>query len=236
MRERAAARRRGVKDALGIPAAVPAAGMVGFGALAYESGLDVVLAAVCTAGIWALPGQIALIEMYVAGAPGLPTILAVMLTAARFLPMTIALVPVVRGPASSRVALYGAAQLLAMTTWAWTMRHSIDMPRPVRLSYYLGFAATCWAVSIAATVMGYYLAGSFPPIVRLGLVFLNPVYFLVLLVGEARTRLAAIALVCGALAGPFMHLIDPQWSVVLAGVAGGTVAYWIQRRSEARRG
>ena len=34
MQERALARRRGVKDALGIPAAVPAAGMVGFGALA----------------------------------------------------------------------------------------------------------------------------------------------------------------------------------------------------------
>lgn len=168
MQERTLARRRGMKDALGIPAAVPAAGMVGFGALAYESGLDVLLAMVCTAGIWALPGQIALVEMYVAGAPGLLTVTAIMLTAARFLPMTLALVPVVRGPASSCVRLYGAAQLLAMTTWAWTMRHSIAMPREIRLSYYLGFAATCWAVSIAATALGYYLAGTFPPIVRLG--------------------------------------------------------------------
>src|SRR5690606_8381219 len=115
-------------------AAVPAAGMVGFGALAYDSGVDVLLAAVCTAGIWALPGQVALIEMYIAGAPGAVTVLAVMLTAARFLPMTIALVPVVRGRSSSRASRYGAAQRLAMTTWAWTMRHSIEMPRELRLA------------------------------------------------------------------------------------------------------
>lgn len=236
IQERAVARRRGVKDALGIPAAVPAAGMVGFGALAYESGLGVLLAAACTAGIWALPGQIALVEMYLAGAPGAVTVLAVMLTAARFLPMTIALVPVVRGKASSRFILYGGAQLLAMTTWAWTMRHSIALPRETRLSYYLGFAVTCWGVSIAATIMGYYLAGSFPPIVRLGLVFLNPVYFLVLLIGEARTALAGTALFCGALAGPLMYLVDPQWSMLLAGIVGGTAAYFIQRRLEARRG
>lgn len=99
----AAARSMGARDALGVPAAVLAAGMLGFGALAFESGLNLVLAVACTAGIWALPGQIVLIEMHVAGAPGSLTVLAVV-----------------------------------------------------------------------------------PPLMRLGFVFLNPVYFVVLLVGEAR--------------------------------------------------
>lgn len=225
-----------MRDALGIPAAVPAAGMVGFGALAYEAGFDVFLAAVCTAGIWALPGQVALLEMYVAGAPGAVTVFAVMLTAARFLPMTMALVPIIRDPNGSSGTLYAAVQLLAMTTWAWTMRRSLDMPREGRLAYYIGFASTCWIVSIAATVMGYYLAGSFPPLVRLGLIFLNPVYFLVLMIVEARTTLAAAALVCGAIAGPLLYLVDPQWSVLSAGVVGGTAAYLIQRAVRARRG
>ncbi|HEV7803945.1 MAG TPA: branched-chain amino acid ABC transporter permease, partial [Burkholderiales bacterium] len=74
-----------MRDALGVPAAVLAAGMLGFGALAFESGLNLALALVCTAGIWALPGQIVLIEMHAAGAPGLLTVMAVMLTGTRFL-------------------------------------------------------------------------------------------------------------------------------------------------------
>ena len=85
------ARSAGVRDALGVPGAVIAAGMAGFGALAFESGLSLPLAVACTAGVWALPGQIVLVEMHFAGAPGALTVLAMMLTGARFLPMTIAL-------------------------------------------------------------------------------------------------------------------------------------------------
>ncbi len=218
-----------MRDALGVPAAVLAAGMLGFGALAFESGLNLALTLACTAGIWALPGQIVLIEMHGAGAPGLLTVVAVMLTATRFLPMAVSLMPVIDDPRHPRARVYVAAQLLAMTSWAWTMRRCGDMPREVRLSYFTGFAATCWVVSIAATGAGYFLAGSFPPLMRLGFVFLNPVYFVVLLIGDARTTLAIVALVCGAVAGPLLHLVNPQWSVMLGGVVGGTVAYFVQR-------
>lgn len=225
-----------MRDAFGVPAAVPAAGMLGFGALALESGLDVWLAMACTAGIWALPGQLVLIEMHLAGAPGALTLLAVMLTSARFLPMTVSLMPVIRGPGASGARAYAIAQLLSMTSWAWTMRRCADMPREARLSYFVGFAGTCWAAGIAATALGYFLAGSFPPLVRLGFVFLNPVYFFVLLIGDARTALAVTALVCGAIAGPLLHLINAEWSVLLAGIVGGTVAYVIQRSGVARHG
>ena len=210
--------------------------MLGFGALAFESGLSIWLAAACTAGIWALPGQVVLIEMYAAGAPGALTVLAVALTAARFLPMAVSLLPVVRDRSSPRASLYVAAQFLAMTSWAWTMRRCIGMPRAVRLSYFIGFAGTCWAVGVAATAAGFFLAGSFPPLMRLGFAFLNPVYFVVVLIGDARTVLTVSALVCGAIAGPLLHLADPQWSVLTAGLAGGTAAYLLQRAIGVRRG
>lgn len=223
-------------DAFGVPAAVVAAGMLGFGALALESGLNVWLAMACTAGIWALPGQLVLIEMHLAGAPGALTLLGVMLTSARFLPMTVSLMPVIREPGASRARAYATAQLLSMTSWAWTMRRCADMPREARLSYFVGFAGTCWAAGVAATALGYFLADSFPPLMRLGFVFLNPVYFFVLLIADARTALAVTALVCGAIAGPLLHLVNAQWSVLLAGIVGGTVAYFIQRSGGAGRG
>jgi predicted branched-subunit amino acid permease len=203
--------------------------MLGFGALAFASGFDVWLSIACSAGIWALPGQIVLIEMSLAGAPGVATVIAVMLTAARFFPMTLAFMPHVRDPQYNRLTVYGAAHLLSMTSWAWTMRRIPDMPRDERLAYFIGFAGTCWAVSIVATAAGYYLAGSFPPLLRLGFLFLNPLYLVVLLVGDARTALAFAALACGAIAGPLLHVVSPEWGVLLTGLVGGTVAYFVQR-------
>lgn len=203
--------------------------MLGFGALAFETGLSLALALACTGGIWALPGQIVLIEMYVSGAPGALTVLAVVLTGARFLPMAVSLMPVLNDPRHRRATVYAAAQLLAMTSWAWTMRRCADMPREDRLPYFIGFAGACWAVCLVATAAGFYLAGSFPPLLRLGFLFLSPVYFVVLLIGDARTPLGIVALLCGAVAGPLLHLVDPQWSVLSAGVIGGTAAYFVQR-------
>ena len=224
-----------MRDALGVPAAVLVAGMLGFGALAFDSGVSILLAAACTAGIWALPGQIVLLEMVIAGAPGPLTVLAVMLTGARFMPMAVSLMPVIRGRGHPRIRVYAAAQLISMTSWAWTMRRCADMPADVRLGYFIGVAGACWTVSIIATAVGYHLAGSFPPLMRLGFVFLNPVYFVVLLIGDARTALAVAALVCGAIAGPLFHHLNPQWSVMLAGVVGGTAAYLIERSWRRRR-
>jgi predicted branched-subunit amino acid permease len=82
---------------------------------------------------------------------------------------------------------------------------------------------------VVAAAAGFLVAGSIPPTVQLGLIFLSPVYFFVILVGEAKNRLTAVALACGAVAGPLCHLLTPQWGVLLAGVAGGTVAFLMQK-------
>jgi predicted branched-subunit amino acid permease len=220
----------GVRDAAGVPAAVLAAGMIGFGAFSLEYGFGIWLALACTAGIWALPGQVVLLEMLSSGAPGYLTLLVVALTGARFLPMTMALMPVIRRPGGSHWTVYVVAQLIAMTGWAWAMQRCPAMPQGERLPYFIGFAAACWAVSVVATAVGYWLAGWFPEPMRLGFVFLTPVYFFVILVGDVRTALAAWALACGAVAGPLFHLVSPQWSVLLSGLGGGTLAFLIQKR------
>ncbi len=219
----------GVRDASGVPAAVLAAGMIGFGAFSLEYGFSIWLALACTAGIWALPGQVVLLETISSGAPGYLTVFVVALTGARFLPMTMALMPIVRRPGGSHWTVYLVAQLIAMTGWAWAMQRCPAMPQAQRMPYFTGFAAACWLISITATAAGYWLAGSFPEPMRLGFVFLTPVYFFVILVGDVRTALAAWALACGAVAGPLIHLASPQWSVLLSGLGGGTLAYLIHR-------
>src|SRR3546814_1128796 len=73
----------GARHAVGVPALVIAASFVGFGSLCRESGFSIWLGLASTATGWALPGQIALVELYAIGASLAVILLAVGLTHAR---------------------------------------------------------------------------------------------------------------------------------------------------------
>jgi predicted branched-subunit amino acid permease len=224
-----AAFRTGMREALGVQAGVLAASYIGFGALAYSSGVSIWVVMASTITIWALPGQLALIEMWQIGAPVIAVVLAVMLTNARFLPMTVTLFPLLHSRSHARWTYYLAAQCVAMSIWVLCMRRCPEMPAEERLPFFAGLSAGLIAVSVGAGALGFLVADSIPAIMQIGLVFLAPVYFFVFLIVEVRSRLAAIAIACGGLAGPLFYMLTPQWSLLAAGFAGGTVAFAIHK-------
>ena len=231
-----AAFRAGVREALGAPAAVLGASYVGFGALVGSYGGPLWAIVLSTLTVWALPGQLVLIDMWQIGAPMIAVVLAVTLTNARFLPMALTLMPVLRDPSHPPFRYYLAAQFIAMTSWAVCMRRCPQLPGPARLHYLSGFSLVCMGVGAAASALGYLIGGFLPAWLRLGLVFVPTVYFFVILIGEVQGRRAATALACGAVAGPLFYLLTPQWSVLAAGLAGGTVAFLIHTPRFRRRG
>jgi predicted branched-subunit amino acid permease len=209
---------------------VLAAGYLGFGALANGSQFPFWAALVSTLTIFALPGQLAMLEMSIAGTVPALIVITVALTSARFLPMTVALLPMLRRPDRPGWRLFAAVHLLAMTGWAASMRRCPELPLEQRLPWFVGFALTNWLVSVVATAAGFALSAYLPPLVRQGLVFVGPLYFVLILTGETRTRQGVVALACGAVAGPLIHLAAPQWSVMLGGLVGGTLAWSLVRR------
>jgi predicted branched-subunit amino acid permease len=208
---------------------VLAAGYLGFGALANGSAFPLWAALSCTLTIFALPGQLALLEMSIAGSAPVMIVITVALTSARFLPMTVALLPMLREAGRPTWRIYAAVHLLAMTGWAASMRRCPELPHEQRLPWFVGFALTNWVACLVSTAAGYLLAESLPPLVRQGLVFVGPLYFVLILTGETRTRHGVVALACGAVAGPLVYLMAPQWSVLLGGLIGGTVAWSVLR-------
>lgn len=229
----------GAREALGVPAAVLGAGFLGYGSLAADAGYSIWMTLAATFAIWALPGQLVLMEMQAGGAAAVATVLAVSLSAARFFPMTLTLMPLMR--AGSRGRRIGhfllAAQLVSMTTWAVAMRrfNETDLQAAeLRWHYFLGFSAGCIASAALFAMVGQLLLVALPPLARFGLSLLTPLYFFVTLVGEARGRASITALVCGAATALALHTIAPGWSLLGAGFIGGTAAYLLQRH-HARR-
>ena len=230
----------GAREALGVPAAVLGAGFLGYGSLAADAGYPVYLTLLATFAIWALPGQLVLMEMQAAGAALVATMLAVSLSAARFFPMTLTLMPLMRRGSSARRLwqFLLVAQLVSMTTWAVAIRRFEDRDLEdleARWQYFIGFSAVCIGSAALCAVIGQLLIGALPPLARFGLALLTPLYFFVTLVGEARSKSSISALICGAGVALALHAVAPGWSLLGAGLIGGSAAFLLQR-SHARRG
>lgn len=219
----------GARLAVGVPAAVLGASYLGFGALVQQVDLAIWHALFSIATGWALPGQVALVELYADGASILAIAAAVALTNARLLPLAITLMPLLRAPGTPRWQHYLAAHWIAVTGWALAMRDCPAMPPVQRLPFFMGINLTLWTASMLGAGLGFALAGTVPGYVTLGLVFLNPVYFMLVVAGDVRGVARVLAAVLGAVAGPLLYLATPDWSLLLTGVGAGSLAYLIGR-------
>jgi predicted branched-subunit amino acid permease len=218
----------GVRDGRGAPAMVLFAGMVGFGAMGRTNGFDLWFTTATSFLMFALPGQIVMLEMILLGASSLTIALATSLTATRFVTMTATLFPMLHERDRNK-QLYAKVHLLAMTAWAVSLKEFQTIEPKHRLSYFVGLGILCWLISVPGTIVGFLIAGSVPMPITLGLIFINPLFFL-LTFTEIKVSGYRLAILLGSIAGPIFYLMDRDTSLLTAGLIGGTLAYWIDRR------
>jgi predicted branched-subunit amino acid permease len=210
--------------------------LLGIGSLARDAGFPAGAAVVSTLFIWASPAQ-AIFFVGLAAGTSLPAVgLAICLSSIRFLPMTLAILPLLRRPGQGLVTQVAAAHLVAITTWVEGLRRLPAMPVAERPPYFFGFALTCIGVSAAATYLGHVLGGALPLALAAGLLFLPPVFFSVSLVAGARSLGDWVAILLGfGLAPIFNVLLGRDFDLLAAGLVGGTAAYAADKLRRAPR-
>ena len=213
---------------MGAPVLVLFAGMVGFGAMGRTQGFDAWMTGLTSLLMFALPGQVVMLEMFISGSSLLAIGFAVTLTSTRFVTMVVTLFPQLHRRDRNPL-LYLWVHMLAMTAWAVSMREFPRMRAQHRLNYFIGLALPCWLISPLGTVLGYYVAGWVPTPVTLALVFINPLFFL-LTFTDVKPWGNRLAIGLGCLLGPFFFMLDADSSLLLTGLVGGTAAYLIDRR------
>jgi predicted branched-subunit amino acid permease len=186
--------------------------------------------------IWASPAQVILYGGLAAGV-ALPAIaIAVCLSSIRFLPMTIAILPLLRHPGQRLPVQLLAAHYVAVTVWVENMRRLPAIPPAERAAYYFGFANATLAVSCMLTGLGYVLAGAVPAPLAAGLLFLPPLFFALSLAAGSRTAADWSAPALGFLLTPLSTaLAGKDFDLLVTGVVGGTVAYGIRQARRAGR-
>jgi len=217
----------GMRDYAGGSAQAMAAAFVGFGATINDMGLSIWQGMTASGAMALMPAQMAMADLYHAGAGLAAILLAVAFISARLLPMTMALIPLLRVGKTRAPVLYAAVFPLASTSWAYSTRRCPDLPADQRLPYYLGFALSNLATIVAATALGFALASRLDTALTAGLVFVTPAFFMLLFIAESPHRAGLVALAIGAALAPPLYLLTPSWSVLLTGLAGGTAAFYL---------
>ena len=218
---------QGIRDALGAPVLVLFAGMVGFGAMGRSHGFDAWMTGLTSLLMFALPGQVVMLEMFISGSSLLAIGFAVTLTSTRFVTMVVTLFPQLHRRDRNPL-LYLWVHMLAMTAWAVSMREFPRMSPQHRLNYFIGLALPCWLISPMGTVLGYFVAGWVPAAVTLGLVFITPLFFL-LTFTDVKPWANRIAIGLGCILGPVFYVFDADSSLLLTGLVAGTLAYVVDR-------
>jgi predicted branched-subunit amino acid permease len=223
----------GLREALALPAPMLMISMIGFGSLCRETGFSLDKAVVTTAAIWGLPGQITLVELLAAGSPAFAILFAVAMTSARFLPMVATMMPFLREGVGRRFWLFPLAHFVTANSWVFVIRRSPDLQPTLRLAYFLGFVAACMIMGLSGTVLGYWLVSVVSVTLVHGLLFLNPIYFMLLFV-DVRGLGLALAVLLGALGGPLIGYLSAEWGVVIVGLLSGTLAFFIGQLAKRR--
>lgn len=227
---------RGFRDAAMLPAWVVGLSLMGVGTLARDVGYPVEAAVLSTFLVWAGPSQVLFFASIAAGAAWSAIALAIGFASLRFLPMTVALLPLLRRPGQSVAQQMLIAHFVAVTAWVEALRRLPNIPPEQRVGYFLGFANALIVVSAFCTYAGFHLAGVVPAPVAAGLLCLTPIFFLSSMVAGIRGLGDTVAIGLGlALAPVAGWAIGAGFDLIASGVVGGSVAFLVQRWRKARK-
>lgn len=183
---------------------------------------------------FAVPSQIILIDELSRGTSIVAATIAASLTAVRLLPMTMSLLPLLRGKDTPQWQLYALSHFNSATIWLQSLETLPKMPRAERATFYLGLCIALSLLTTLTTIAGFYAAHLLPPTLLAAALLITPVYFFLSLFGTARVMADRLAFLFGTLLTFPLMAYAPEFALVGAGVAGGTVAYAIGRYNNTR--
>lgn len=209
---------------------------IGLGALSHDFGLSSWWLALSTILVWAAPAQVILISGVGTGAAPFEIALAVTLSGIRLFPMVVALLPLLRDPATRLRDLLLPGHFTSVSMWVESLRLLPGLPQERRIPFCNGLSVAYMSTAATFGFVGYYLAAGLPPILAATLLFLTPMSFLISTARNARQVVDKMALVIGLILGTTLTAMHVELDLMWTGIGGGTLAYVIHRLREAKAG
>jgi len=187
--------------------------------------------------IYAAPVQIAVAELWTAGAPLFQMVVTGLVINLRFLIISFTLVPYFRHLRGIARAL--AAQTVSMSSFAGTLTPMQRASGPEATRIYLSVGVVvfpCWVMScLAGFGLGTRIPGRYDEALR----FVFPVFIAAMLAADVREGPSLAAAAVAFAAAPWAVALSPRWGLILEAAAAATLISfltggsrtWIRRAS-----
>lgn len=223
----------GLKDSFGLPAIGLFAALTGYGVMSREAGFDIALMLVSVATIWAMPILMAFIELVSSKASAWLLFVTIFAIGFRNLPMSVSAIPMIREKPGFRWSHVALSQLLSPTSWVQITVVGRSLEPRERAPYYVGFSLMLIASGIVGAWVGYTVTQGFPPVVSLALLFLTPL-FVIMVMATSPKLSSRLALLAGGAGVPLCMQLDNEWGLILGGIVFGSAGYLLARVIEQR--
>ena len=200
---------------------------IAIGALLKNLGFNFQETVFSTMLTYALPGSLVMAESLLIGASLLNIFLAVWFVNARLYPMAVSLFPLMMHKNQPKWKYYFSCHFIAVSAWLIMKSNYEKIEKEHRIDFWIGIGSATWSVAVLGTICGFYFSEYLNKEVMMGLAVVNPIYFLCMMVGASKTLEITLSVLLGLSLGPIFYFLSPEWSVLLGGLVGGSVAYLI---------
>ena len=214
------------------PAIALGASFIAIGALLKNIGFNIQQSILSTVLTYALPGQLVMAESFFIGASLVNIFLAVWLVNARLYPMTVSLMPLLKEDSQPRWKYYLSCHFLAVSSWLIMKDRIQTVDQKNRIDFWIGIGVGTWSTAIIATIIGYLLSDYLSKDMVIGLAIVNPVYFACMMVGAMKSKSISTAVILGAISGPVLFLLYPEWTILIGGTLAGSIAFIVGENYE----
>ncbi|CCE05400.1 conserved membrane hypothetical protein [Bradyrhizobium sp. STM 3843] len=202
---------------------------IGIGALAHDTHFSMLWAILSTVLVWAGPAQIILVTTLGSGQTIVQSAIAVTMSAIRLFPMVVAVMPLLRTPATKRRQLVLVAHFTAVTLWVECYRFLPHVPRERRIAFVHGLGTGLITIGLVATIIGYLLAANLSQTFGAAVLLLTPLAFLFSTARNSRELADVLALALGLVFYPVAALLNSGVDILVSGVAAGTIAFGVHK-------
>ncbi len=227
---------KGVTDSLGSPGLVLIVTFFAFGSLANSLDAPLMSALGLTAFVFAIPGQVVLLDELARGSSPFAAFLATTLTALRLFPLTMSMMPLLRSDKTPKSHEVFLAHFVAVTVWVQSMLALPDIEKTNRTSYCTGLVTGLLTLTLVSTYFGYISASYLPSGITAILLMVTPIYFFLSLIEVSKNRADQLAFLFGTVFGAVLIFVAPSYALLISGLGGGTLAYYLARNTSSNEG
>tara|TARA_B100001057_G_scaffold393662_1_gene402619 strand:+ start:227 stop:925 length:699 start_codon:yes stop_codon:yes gene_type:complete len=219
----------GFKSVKGIdsPALALGASFIAIGALLRNLNFSLEQSLLSTLFTYALPGSLVMAESLLVGASIINIFLAVWLVNARLYPMTVSLFPLLMHEDQPKWKYYISCHFIAVSAWLIMKDKYQTIDKKNRIDFWIGIGTATWSIAIFSTVIGYLASDYLTANMMIGLMIVNPIYFLCMMIGAIKTKAIGLSVILGSTLGPIFYLFSSEWCILFGGLTAGTIAFFL---------